>query len=135
MHHFVHFYNSIGNYKIIFEQVDELLKYVDKPMLHPDMKASIHQAVGLVKFSTGQRTYLEVKEHLKKAILLAHSPKLKSQIAANLSVINYSEVIDHNDHRVEVGNNELREYLESRSSMEAIEKQDMQKFEERKKEI
>ena len=57
-----------------------------------NQRAQVHLLVGLVKFVSEKIPYIEVKEHVKNALIEAEDKGIKSLIAHNLAVINYSEI-------------------------------------------
>ena len=57
-----------------------------------DVRAKIHFLIGLTKFMTERVTYLDIKNHLKNALIEADDLGLKAMIAHNLAVINYCEI-------------------------------------------
>ena len=61
------------------------------------MRATVHFIVGIAKFISENSTYLDIKNHLKSALIEADCQSLKSNIAHNLAVINYCEIMDFND--------------------------------------
>lgn len=58
--------------------------------------------IGLAKYQAEQTPYTQLKDGIKRALILAKDPKLKSAIAYNLAVINYSELQDHNDRAIDI---------------------------------
>jgi hypothetical protein len=70
---------------------------------------------------TERVSYHEIKNHLKNALIEADDPLLKSQIAYNLSVINYCEIQDHND-RIANSGGDMDDYVNSQQADEDIQK-------------
>ena len=86
-------------------------------MASGEVRAKVHSISALAKFATERVEYAEIKDQLKRALLLAESRRLKSTIAHNLAVINYCEVQDHNDRASEDG---FDSFVSSQAADEAV---------------
>ena len=86
------YYSLEAGDKKIIKVYEDILKDEDLFMVSKDTRAKLHLLVGLAKFIAQKVPYNEVKIHLKSALLEAEDDQLKSSIAYNLAIINYSEI-------------------------------------------
>ena len=119
--HFINFYQLEVSEVRMTNLANELAQSKDMEIASGEVKAKVHSIAALAKFATERVEYAEIKNQLKRALLLAESKRLKSTIAHNLAVINYCEIQDHNDRASQDG---FSSYMSSQAADEAVE-QDM----------
>jgi len=71
---------------------NKILNYEYFGSVDKDIQAFTKMLISLTKYLNERTTYYEIKTLMKEALILAQDLKLKSLIAHNLAVINYSEV-------------------------------------------
>lgn len=82
---------------VIQKKCKQILDDQDMMKISRELRAKIHHIIGLAKFVNPNKTYQEVKTHLKGALKEAQNPEIRSSIMHNLMIVNYCEIIDHND--------------------------------------
>ena len=76
----------------MIELADSIVNSKDIHMVDRNMRAKVHHIVGIVKFTGLKNTYVEIKEHLKNALIEATDKRVKAMICHNLAVINHCEL-------------------------------------------
>lgn len=76
---------------------EKMLKEDELNYCKSDTKCLAHFFIGIALYLSECVSYSIVKHHLKEAICLANNDQMKSAISHNLAVLNYCEMLDHND--------------------------------------
>ena len=113
------------------DRLPYFLEHTPKNSHTPDITAYVNLLCSIAFYQSEKISYVKIKQILKEALIKAKGAKLKSLIAHNLAVINYSELSDHNDRVLEIlehgGDQSLLHYSYSAESDEAIQKERVEK--------
>lgn len=92
-----------------------------------DLKAYATMLLAVAKYQAERIPYSDFKDGMKEALILANDVKLKSMIAFNLAIVNYSELQDHNDRAIDLQEEgELAQYANSKQAEEERRKERIQ---------